>query len=90
MKENIRLAVLFLYDIFLRHPKENGMGYFHHFLKTAKMSYQMGIAAIALFIHAIFPKYFEDFGEKMIEKLSMQYMIDDMPKNINEVSNKMD
>ncbi len=99
MKENIRLAVEFLYDIFLRHPKENEMGYFKHFFKTMKMSYQMGIAAIALLIHAFFPKYFQDFGEKMIEKLSMQDIIDDIPnmpnmsniKNIKEeVSNKMD
>ena len=79
MNENIRLVVEFLYDIFLRHPKEKGLGYFHHFFKTTKMSCQMAITAIVLFIHAIFPKYFEDFGETMIERLSMDVLNTEVP-----------
>ena len=78
MKENIRIAAAFLYDIFLRHPNENRMGYFRHFFKTMKMSCQMGVATIALIIHAILPKYFETFGETTIERLSMEHLSNEM------------
>ena len=90
MKENIRIAAVFLYDIFLRHPNENGMGYFRHFFKTMKMSCQMGVATIALIIHAILPKYFETFGETTIERLSMEHLsneLNDYNEKKSNVSN---
>jgi hypothetical protein len=87
MKANVKMAAAFLYDIFLRHPNENGMGYLRHFFKTMKMSYQMGAAAIALIIHAFFPKYFETFGETTIERLSMEHLSNELV-NSNDISNK--
>jgi hypothetical protein len=89
MKANIRTAAAFLHDIFLRHPNENGMGYLRHFFKTMKMSYQMGAATIALIIHAIFPKYFETFGETTIERLSMEHLSNEL-KDLKDLNEKKD
>jgi len=69
MKE---VVVSFLYDIFMRHPNENKITYFTHFKETMSMSIEMGLATIALLIHAILPKYFETTGHDTIERLSMR------------------
>jgi hypothetical protein len=81
MKANIRKVAIFLYDIFLHHPNQSGMGYLRHFFKTMKMSYQMGVAAIVLIIHAFFPKYFESFGETTIERLSMEHLSNELAES---------
>lgn len=90
MKANIRKVAIFLYDIFLHHPNQSGMGYLRHFFKTMKMSYQMGVAAIVLIIHAFFPKYFESFGETTIERLSMENLSNELAEsgNVSNVLNK--
>ena len=84
MKENIKIIASFLYDIFLRHPNENGTTYIRHFIKTMGMSIEMGIATILLFIHAIFPKYFEHTGDDTIDRLSLSILRDKESKTKNE------
>ena len=54
---------------FTHHPHEIGEGYFEHMGVASRVGLQLGGAAIACFIHALFPFLFITTGSETIEKL---------------------
>jgi hypothetical protein len=57
---------------FTSHPREVGETYFEHMGIAARVGLQMGAAALACFVHAIFPFLFVRTGSATIEKLHRQ------------------
>lgn len=86
MKENIKVIASFLYDIFLRHPEESGTTYLRHFIKTMGVTIEAGFVTIVLFIHAIFPKYFEHTGENIIKRMSFSFHIENKKNDLEDTS----
>ena len=50
------------------HLKEKDMGYFKHLKGALKEAFRCGIAADLLFIHSIFPCFFDNYFSKYINE----------------------
>jgi hypothetical protein len=57
---------------FTSHPREVGESYFEHMGIAARVGLQMGGAALACLVHAVFPFLFVRTGSATIEKLHRQ------------------
>lgn len=57
---------------FTSHPREVGETYFEHMGIASRVGLQMGGAALACFVHAVFPFLFVRTGSATIEKLHRQ------------------
>jgi Family of unknown function (DUF6356) len=58
-----------LYELFIRHPKKNGMSYGSHWWRAMKLSLKMGYGSLCLFIHSLCPFVFETTGTDMVKEL---------------------
>lgn len=55
--------------LFRQHPTEQGTTYGQHFLKASVMACQMAKGSTVLFIHAVFPFWFERTGSDTVDQL---------------------
>lgn len=56
-------------ELFRQHPTEQGMTYGQHFLRASAMACQMAKGSTALFIHAVFPFWFQHTGSDTVDQL---------------------
>jgi hypothetical protein len=58
-----------LVALFRQHPTEQGTTYGQHFLRASTMACQMAKGSTVLFIHAVFPFWFQSTGSDTINEL---------------------
>jgi hypothetical protein len=58
-----------LVALFRQHPTEQGTTYGQHFLRASVMACQMAKGSTVLFIHAVFPFWFQSTGSDTINEL---------------------
>ena len=56
-------------NIFKDHPNSVGESYFEHFLKAFSFGIKLLLIAVRVFIHAIFPCFFEHSASDRVSKL---------------------
>ena len=56
-------------ELFRQHPTEQGITYGQHFMKASMMACHMAKGSTALFIHAVFPFWFQRTGSDTIDQL---------------------
>jgi len=56
-------------ELFRQHPTEQGLTYGQHALKAGTMSLQMAKGSTALFLHAVFPFWFQHTGSDTVDQL---------------------
>lgn len=54
---------------FTHHPHEHNMTYFSHLKRAWGLAFSMGKGCAALFIHGIFPSWFQSTGTQTIQSL---------------------
>ena len=57
-------------NIFKEHPNSVGETYLEHFVKASSFGIKLILIAIRVFIHAIFPWFFEHSASNQISKLN--------------------
>jgi hypothetical protein len=57
-------------NIFTKHPNKVGESYFQHFIKASGISISLFFLALRIFIHALFPFFFEYSTSNKIKKLN--------------------
>jgi hypothetical protein len=58
-----------LVALFRQHPTEQGTTYGGHFLRASVMACHMAKGSTALFIHAVFPFWFQSTGSDTVDQL---------------------
>jgi len=58
-----------LVALFRQHPTEQGTTYGQHFLRASTMACQMAKGSTVLFIHAVFPFWFQSTGSDTVNQL---------------------
>ena len=58
-----------LVALFRQHPTEQGTTYGQHFLKASAMACQMAKGSTVLFVHAVFPFWFQRTGSDTVDQL---------------------
>ena len=56
-------------NIFKDHPSKVGETYFEHFFKACSFGIKLILIALRVFVHAIFPWFFEHSASDRISKL---------------------
>ena len=57
-------------NIFTKHPHAIGESYFKHFFKACSFGFKLLFISFRVFIHAIFPFFFEHSTSEKIKKLN--------------------
>jgi len=57
------------HDLFLKHPKEQGMTYFQHLCRASFLGGKMLYGGVCLLVHAIVPAFYEQTGTRIIHEL---------------------
>jgi len=72
-------------NIFKDHPNSVGESYFKHFLKGCFFGFTLIFIAVRVFIHAIFPFWFEHSTSSHISKLND--ILQDRKNSVNSDKN---
>ena len=65
-------SLKWVWNLFLSHPKENGMTYSEHWRHAIQLSYRMWYGSACLFLHAFFPFSFQTNGTRIIKTLYIE------------------
>lgn len=57
-------------QLFLEHPRDNGMTYCQHLNRALTLSGKMIYGSFALFVHGLIPYFFEYTGSNIIKSLN--------------------
>ena len=70
-------------NIFTKHPKSIGDSYFRHFLNAFSFGVKLLLIAVRVFIHGIFPFFFEHSASDRVSKLNDLLQ---QRKNVTDIS----
>lgn len=61
----------FLHNIFLKHPEENNVNYFQHFIISINISKSFFVSSIQALIHAFIPSLFTTSSQDCIKEITV-------------------
>lgn len=65
-------SLKWIWNLFVSHPKEQGMTYSEHWRHACRLSYRMWYGSVCLLVHAFFPFACQTKGTRIIKALYIE------------------